>query len=331
MLHQLTIAIPTFNRPEKIASQIRSLSKELSGIEDRVKILIIDNHSTLPVEGIFEEINPSNSGSFTLIRNRCNIGGNANIARCFEMCDTPWMWLLSDDDSIIPGSILKACSIIQSYSDAFWVNFRDPDWIPSTSFPNGPIQCFGTNDIDKILNFSNTLFMSNSIFCVEKMKHTISAGYQYATTSAPHLCIAFEAISATGLWIQHDDVVVKREVPQGGDTFPTLPVAYGLPMLANLPSFSKCHKKYLKILLIQCKNFFNARNIIFSAEKAAYANKTPSSKYAVFQIWSRLGFPISPSWVTLLFLSNFRIVVSLYLKSQGKMHTEKINEQYSRQ
>jgi hypothetical protein len=40
-----------------------------------------------------------------LVRNKFNIGANANILRCLELVRNPWVWILGDDDLPLPNAI----------------------------------------------------------------------------------------------------------------------------------------------------------------------------------------------------------------------------------
>lgn len=42
-----------------------------------------------------------------VVRKRANIGANANVLRCFELCETEWIWILGDDDHGLPGAVDK--------------------------------------------------------------------------------------------------------------------------------------------------------------------------------------------------------------------------------
>jgi hypothetical protein len=52
-----------------------------------------------------------------VIRHKTNIGGDANFQRCFELCNTPYIWMLGDDDKIENNAleiILKEIAAIET-------------------------------------------------------------------------------------------------------------------------------------------------------------------------------------------------------------------------
>lgn len=90
----LTIAIPTYNRPDKIYEQVMGLIPQLT---DEVQLIVQDNHSDQPVESLFSN---DVKAKCTFLRNKYNIGADANIAKCFELCESPWLLVLGDDDPV---------------------------------------------------------------------------------------------------------------------------------------------------------------------------------------------------------------------------------------
>ena len=90
----LTIAIPTYNRPDKIYEQVMGLIPQIT---DEVRLIVQDNHSDQPVESLFSD---DVKAKCTFLRNKYNIGADANIAKCFELCETPWLLVLGDDDPV---------------------------------------------------------------------------------------------------------------------------------------------------------------------------------------------------------------------------------------
>lgn len=90
----LTIAIPTYNRPEQIFTQVMNIVPQLT---DEVRLIVQDNHSDNPVELLFDE---QVRKKCIFLRNKHNIGADANIAKCFDLCETPWLIVLGDDDPL---------------------------------------------------------------------------------------------------------------------------------------------------------------------------------------------------------------------------------------
>ena len=124
----LTIAIPTYNRPEQIQIQVRLLLPQLN---ERVDLVVIDNCSPIPVKELFTNDELS---KFSLIHNRVNIGADANIARCFETCSTPWLWTLSDDDFVKSNAIETVLAEITQNPEAVFLCFWSDHYFKTVGF-----------------------------------------------------------------------------------------------------------------------------------------------------------------------------------------------------
>ena len=118
---KLTIAIPTYNRNDILEQNIGLLLPQLNS---DCKLLIIDNHSSIPVE---ETLNPYilkfPHVSIEVIRNRVNVGGNANVLRCIEFCETEYLWILSDDDPVLNNAVETIFKYIHGTQVYDFVNF----------------------------------------------------------------------------------------------------------------------------------------------------------------------------------------------------------------
>jgi glycosyltransferase involved in cell wall biosynthesis len=123
----LTIAIPTYNRSGCLAQLLEFLAPQLAG-ETRVELLISDNASpddTPEVVASFQ----ARGTELTYSRNETNIGPDANFLRCYEKAQGEYVWLVGDDDVIVPGGLREVLERLQTRRyDLIHVNslgFRD--------------------------------------------------------------------------------------------------------------------------------------------------------------------------------------------------------------
>jgi len=99
----LTIAVPTYNRSAKLALLLRNLAPQV--VDDpRVELIVSDNCSP--------DDTPAVVGSFVdaglrcrYIRNQENIGPDGNFLQCYGMASGKYLWVFSDDDVILPGTV----------------------------------------------------------------------------------------------------------------------------------------------------------------------------------------------------------------------------------
>lgn len=108
----LTIGIPTYNRPDSLEETLKQLQNEK---HDHFNILIIDdyplNNYTQKLIGRYQQSMPN----ISYYRNNINLGYAKNILRIYELTKTPYVWLLSDDDKVLPGAPKKIINAVSIY------------------------------------------------------------------------------------------------------------------------------------------------------------------------------------------------------------------------
>ena len=104
-MQRLTITIPTYNRSEALSKTVRQLLPQLT---QECNLLIVDNASETPAIAVLGELLLAwPDVNIQIHRNRYNVGMCGNFMRCFELCDTEWLWILGDDDIPCPDAIKK--------------------------------------------------------------------------------------------------------------------------------------------------------------------------------------------------------------------------------
>ena len=98
MKTQLELFLITYNRREKCRQTLQAVLAENSPLKT-LPLTILDNCSTDGTSEMLAEIAEEHS-NIRFIRHEKNIGGNANIARAFEMASAPYVWVLCDDDKL---------------------------------------------------------------------------------------------------------------------------------------------------------------------------------------------------------------------------------------
>jgi abequosyltransferase len=99
----LTIAIPTYNRAEYLRQLLDSLLEQVRN-ESRVEVLISDNASTDDTANLIHE-KRRNGSPLTYLANEHNIGPDANFLQCFESAAGKYVWIIGDDDLLLPGAV----------------------------------------------------------------------------------------------------------------------------------------------------------------------------------------------------------------------------------
>lgn len=112
----LTIAIPTYNRASYLALCLEKISEEIDGLnKDQrclVKLYVSDNASSDETPSVIAQYHKRHSGAFEAVRNFENIGPDKNIAQCYDSALTPYVWIMGDDDVILPGGLHKVLDVL---------------------------------------------------------------------------------------------------------------------------------------------------------------------------------------------------------------------------
>ena len=116
----LTIAIPTFNRARRLEKGLLDLLKEINTSLNKsdIAVLVSNNGSTDETEGVIarcREIYLADDIVFTTRTVDCNQGFDSNVLACYAISNSKYVWFLSDDDNIIPGSIDLIIEDIKCY------------------------------------------------------------------------------------------------------------------------------------------------------------------------------------------------------------------------
>ena len=104
----LTIAIPTYNRQGYLQECLDRICPQLT---KEVELVVRDNCSdNYDFPGFIKQYEKY---CITFCQNKVNIGGDANIARLYEECNTPWIWVIGDDDCIRNDAVEAVLKIIK--------------------------------------------------------------------------------------------------------------------------------------------------------------------------------------------------------------------------
>lgn len=128
----ISICIPTFNRAallqEALGTFLLQWQNDLTDEQrNQVELVISDNHSPDPTPEVitqFREANPTLR--LTPVRQPENIGSSANILYLTTRATGVYIYLLSDDDLLLPGALAGILTLIQESPGlaAFCLNTR---------------------------------------------------------------------------------------------------------------------------------------------------------------------------------------------------------------
>jgi len=103
ILPVLTIAIPTYNRSAFLSQLLLCLCGDLRN-ESRVELIVSDNCSMDDTPAVVSRYQGEGL-AIRYLRNQANIGADANFVQCFESALGKYVWIIGDDDLLVPGAV----------------------------------------------------------------------------------------------------------------------------------------------------------------------------------------------------------------------------------
>jgi hypothetical protein len=309
----LTIAIPSYNRNRILEANVQRLLPQLV---EGVELLVLDNHSPVPVQLGCEH------PRLRVLRNPHNIGGNGNILRCFESCASEWIWVLGDDDAPEEGAVATILQAIADAPQTVIFNFST-----AGSFTRGTsVSGSGRGALLAALDdFGNLLFISSCVFRAPVLIGKIDHGFQYAYSCAPHLAMLFSAMDQDSPFVLSHRSLVRWERREVEDRGSLMVIAAGLPTLLELP-FQPAERQRLAGLMARHPRMAAVAHELFL--QCVFEGKPSSTARAQLRlIIQRIPFWSAPLrhlagciWGMLLWLPGpaYRLVVRpLYRMSTG--------------
>ncbi|MFL5580736.1 MAG: glycosyltransferase family 2 protein [Gemmatimonadaceae bacterium] len=113
----LTIAIPTYNRADKLERLLKILDGELAAepLRHRVRVLVGDNASSDQTPAVCERMG---RGALALrcIRHPENLRFDGNLRALYRAADTDYVWFFGDDDLPLAGAVARVLDAIDRAS-----------------------------------------------------------------------------------------------------------------------------------------------------------------------------------------------------------------------
>ena len=182
MPRRLTIAIPTYNRPEPLRQTLLALRSQAN--ED-VELVVVDNASIPPAEPVVDEVMAGSAWAIRVIRNAANVGMCANILRCFEVANTEWLWVLSDDDVVDPAAVETILDIVRQHPQLLFATCS----IPALPIASDRL-CESVDAFFQALDsIPRIIFISSSIYHRQRLVPYLSLAYNFIDSGSPHTAL----------------------------------------------------------------------------------------------------------------------------------------------
>jgi glycosyltransferase involved in cell wall biosynthesis len=115
----LTIAVPTWNRAVILEISLKALLANILEVKEDIQLIISDNGSTDHTVSVVESLLNDYPGiDVVFYKQQENTGYYGNFRKCRELATGKYFWLLSDNEMILPGSLVNILKELKLTSDA---------------------------------------------------------------------------------------------------------------------------------------------------------------------------------------------------------------------
>lgn len=274
----LTIAIPTFDRNAMLRDHVALLLPQLTST---VRLTIFDNNSPMPVaDTLADLLHQFPAAPVQIVRHRCNIGSSANVMRCLETCETPWLWLLGDDDRPHTDAVSLVFDAIQRYNEYLCINFASKFDNFGREFTTDGLKDFVTH----MPSFANMTLISNNVYRADRLARQVRNGYFFAYSLFPHLACVLAELNTGGGKVAFSP---RRLVEWGTDSnWSRVMAGLGLGMLLDLPVPDSVRRQLIPLVSGVAGRYSSL--IIRLLDQIGVTIDAPTARFAFEQAYQRL-------------------------------------------
>ncbi len=215
----LSLCLPTYKRAPLLDQSLRAVLPQITPqMTGQVEVIILDNASPDDTPAVVARAQAQYPDApVRYVRRAENIGADANFTDALAQARGEFVYLLSDDDVLLPGAVAKLLELIAAHPelDAFTLNVYefwdspDEDAARDTRHFAGPDRILTTRDEALWELNSLLIFLSSMAFRRENV-----AGRDYSDKVGTLLIQAFFFVDALapgrGLYVTEQPYLAKR-------------------------------------------------------------------------------------------------------------------------
>ena len=110
----LSVAIPTYQRPDGLRRALRSLTTVGIGEPERIEVVVSDNSADDSGEQVAAPLLARWPGPTRYVRHDPGRGMVGNFNACVELSSGRWKLILHDDDYLLPGGLLRMVNAVRA-------------------------------------------------------------------------------------------------------------------------------------------------------------------------------------------------------------------------
>lgn len=279
LMISLSICIPTYNRADQLNNCLSSLIQSDLANLPGVQICISDNCSTDHTKQVIDEAGTVLDIKYRM--NESNLGLARNVLEVVKMAEGEFVWILGDDDFMLPDACQKIIELIKNHSlvDYFYINsnhlsvefiqsFSQPfelENIPpemsrfSTRMESGELFFLELIDPNISFDFLGGLFLSvfrrsmwlSSVNCLDDNALADNRVFSHFDNTFPHIKIFANAFSNSKAYFHAEPLSICQSGVR--EWAPMYPFIRSVRLVQALDEYRKnglSYKAYLR-----CKNF----------------------------------------------------------------------------
>jgi hypothetical protein len=181
MANNLTILIPTWDRPEEVNLRLKELDQVWEGMAD---VVIQVN----PGRFLASDIDTGLYRGNILVReNSHNLGMVANVISGLAGIQTEWLWILGDDDKVLADTALQIAAGIRVADEAEAMGVLFNQWHRAKA--ETPIICQNIDTLLASTGFSDILFITGFVWRLSFFHANIATFVDYSFSRASQALI----------------------------------------------------------------------------------------------------------------------------------------------
>jgi glycosyltransferase involved in cell wall biosynthesis len=313
-MSELTIVIPTYNRENRLLNVLNGLLDEPE--IGKVRIVILDNCSDYDVHASLHQAFGERLLNTEIISHPFNIGMAINIASPFLYCKTKWLWILGDDDEVMPGCLMNILADIVVYSSYGYIKYE----FVNPNLKILPIrEPMDINNIDQYLDYylsgkhstGNMVFLSNNLYNQEILKPYLSYALQLSYTYIGHIIPVIFALCDNAIQCRYLPFqLVKFHMADQSETWDHTTVLLGLSSINDMRfNISDVNRRKLSRVLSQLFTHdgmaINLLEVKSRSRRIYLYDRIYKSLFRYNSFWSRINY--------LMFYLNHCFNLNLFL------------------
>ena len=291
----LEIILITYNRKEYLKNTLKQILASNSPLRD-LDITILNNKSNDGTNELINEYCQNFKNIKHIIHNK-NIGGNANIARAFEIASKKYVWVLCDDDNY---------------------DFAHFDEVIEAIKNNNDIILTSQYDLGKKENIATILrqltFLPSAIYKTENITNDVMQNVMYNISNMfPHLILGISIINKKGsIHICKHQIITPDRIVQDYNRGFNNSHPYYQNMFWVVGFINTCQyiqDKHTKDFVInnfkpQKSNFFTTISTEFKYNSLIYNNsiKNTLDVFAGLNFYQRIQFLLAIVWLNIVYI-----------------------------